>query len=57
MAATIIRGDPTPAMTASLTAPCEPRRGLHFEVTLNVTTPSYVASGVQVELTAHPRPA
>ena len=37
-----------------LTAPSNPTVGSTFGVTLNVSTPSYVASGVQVELTAHP---
>ena len=47
----IIRGDPTPTMTASLTRARERVAGTTFEVTATVSTPSYVASGVQVELT------
>ena len=36
MVAPIIRGDPTPAMTASLTAPSNPKVGSTFAVTLKV---------------------
>ena len=54
MAATIIRGDPLPAVTAFLTAPSNPVVGSMFGVTLNVSTPSYVASGVGVQLTSPP---
>ena len=50
MTATIIRGDPTPAMTAYLTAPSNPTVGSAFGVTVNVATPAYVASGVHVEI-------
>jgi hypothetical protein len=49
MAATIIRGDPTPAVNAYLTAPSNPVVGSTFGVTVNVSTPAYVASAVQVE--------
>ena len=50
MAATIIRGDPTPPVTAFMTTtPSNPTVGSTFGVTVNVSTPSYVASGVQVE--------
>ena len=56
MVARIIRGDPTPAMTASLTAPSDPKVGSTFTVTLNVNTPSYVVSGAQVELTSSTPP-
>ena len=56
MAAMIIRGDPTPAMTASLTAPAAPPLvGAIFEVQMSVSTHSYVASGVQVPPTVPPR--
>ena len=54
MAATIIRGNPLPPVTASLTAPSSPALGAMFGVTLNVANPSYVASGVEVELTSLP---
>jgi len=54
IAATIIHGDPTPAMTASLTAPASVVAGATFGVTATVSTPSYVASGVQVALTSIP---
>ena len=50
MVARIIRGDPTPAMTASLTAPSDPQVGSTFTVTLNVNTPSYVVSGAYIDL-------
>src|SRR5262249_39388520 len=54
MAATIIRGDPTPAMTATLTAPANPVIGDTFDVTATVDSPSYLASGVQIEPTLIP---
>ena len=50
MTAMIIRGDTTPAMTASLTPPAtSPLVGSIFEVQMSVATPHYVASGVQVQ--------
>ena len=52
MTATIIRGDPTPPMTAYLTAPPNPTVGSAFGVTVNVATPAYVVSGVHVEIVA-----
>ncbi len=52
--ATIIEGDPTPAMTASLTTPASAVVGATFPVTVTVSNPSYVASGVQVALTSVP---
>ena len=49
MTAVIIRGDPTPAMTAYLTPPAtSPLVGSIFQVKMAVGTPAYVASGVQV---------
>ena len=51
IAATIIHGDPTPTMTVSLTAPASVDGTSKFEVTATVSTSSYVASGVHVELT------
>ncbi len=54
LAATIIRGDPTPPMTASLTAPPNPEVGATFDVRATVDSPSYVASGVQIEPTFIP---
>ena len=54
IAATIIHGDPTPTMTVSLTAPASVDGTSTFEVTATVSTPSYVASGVHVELTSVP---
>jgi subtilase family serine protease len=50
MTAMIIRGDPTPAMTAVLTPPAtSPVVGSIFEVKMSVYTPAYVASGVQIQ--------
>jgi subtilisin family serine protease len=54
IAATIIRGAPAPPVTAYMTAPSSPVVGSMFGVTLNVSTPSYVASGARVELTSLP---
>ena len=54
MAATIIRGNPLASVTPFMTAPSSPVAGSLFGVTLNVSTQSYVASGVQVELTSPP---
>jgi hypothetical protein len=54
MVATVIRGDTTPAMFATLTAPPNPTLLSSFDLTLNVATPSYVASGVYVELVEQP---
>jgi subtilase family serine protease len=48
LTATIIRGDPTPALNAYLTASPTATVGSPFDVTVAVSTPSYVASGVQV---------
>ena len=50
MAAMIIRGDPTPQMAGYLTAPLNPTVGTPFGLTVNVSTPAYVASGIQVEV-------
>ena len=54
MVATIIQGDPTPIMTASLTSPASVVAGSTFAVTATVSNPSYIASGVQVALTSVP---
>jgi hypothetical protein len=54
MVARIIRGDPTPAMTAALTAPPAPPVGSTFQVTLNVATQSYVAYGAHVDMPEAP---
>jgi subtilisin family serine protease len=54
IAATIIHGDPTPPMTASLTTPVSAVVGSTFPVTVTVSNPAYVASGVQVALTSVP---
>ena len=55
MTAMIIRGDTTPAMTASLTPPAtSPLVGSIFEVKMSVATPAYVASGVQIQPTSIP---
>jgi len=51
IAATIIRGDPTPAMTLSATAP-RPLVGSNFTVTTRVSGPSYVTSGAHLAVTA-----
>ena len=48
LSAMIIRGDPTPALTAYLMAPATATVGSPFSVTVTATAPSYVASGVQV---------
>ena len=52
MAATIIRGDPTPPVTAYMTSTPNPTVGSTFGVTVNVSTPSYVASAMEVEPTS-----
>jgi Subtilase family/CARDB len=54
LAAVIILGNPTPPITAVLTAPPSPVVGSTFAVTAAVSSPSYVASGVQVEPMALP---
>jgi hypothetical protein len=54
LTAVIIRGDPTPPITASLAAPGSPVVGSIFDVKLTVTTPAYVASGVHVTPTSIP---
>jgi len=51
--ATVIMGDPTPAMSVSLSAPSSVLAGQAFTVTGTVTTPSYLASGVQATLTGY----
>ena len=46
IAAVIVRGDPTPAMTLSATpSPADPPVGSTFTVTTRVASPSYVTSG------------
>ena len=57
MVARIIRGDPTPAMMASLTAPSNPKVGESFAMTLQLNTPAYVVSGAHVENMDGTRPA
>jgi len=54
LAAVVIRGDPTPPMSAFLTAPPSPVVGSTFAVTATVSAPSYLASGVQLEPTLIP---
>jgi hypothetical protein len=54
IAATIIRGSPTPPVTAFMTATPNPTVGSTFGVTVNVSTPAYVASAVQVEPSSIP---
>jgi hypothetical protein len=49
MTAVIIRGDPTPLLSAVLTGPSSPVVGSTFGVTVTVSTPAYVAAGVHVE--------
>jgi hypothetical protein len=49
LSAMIIRGDPAPRATAYTTGTANPAVGEAFGVTVNVSTPSYVASGVHVE--------
>ena len=53
MAAMVIT-DPTPAMTAYVTTPATVVGGSTFPVTVWVSSPSYVASGVQVDLSSVP---
>jgi hypothetical protein len=48
LSAVVIRGDPTPPLNAYLTAPSTATIGSPFSVSVTATTPSYVASGVQV---------
>ena len=48
LSAIIIRGDPTPALNAYLTAPPTATVGSPFSVTVTATTKTYAASGVQV---------
>jgi hypothetical protein len=54
MVARIIRGDTTPAMFATLTAPPDPLVGSTFNLSLQISTPAYVASGVRSELMETP---
>ena len=54
MAAMIILGDPTPPMTAFMSAPSNVEVGSLFTVAATVVNSSYVASGVQVEPTLIP---
>jgi Subtilase family len=55
LAATIIHGDPAPAMTLAATpSASEPLVGGTFTVTTSVANPSYVASGVHLALTSPP---
>ncbi len=54
MSAVIIRGDTSPTMHASATAPASAVVGSTFEVTMSLSTPSYVASGVYAEPMALP---
>jgi subtilisin family serine protease len=49
MTATIIRGDPTPQMAAYMTISPNPTVGTPFGVTVHVSTPAYVVSGIEVE--------
>jgi hypothetical protein len=53
IAATVIRGDPTPAMTlGAVPSPADPPVGSIFTVTTSVFSPSYVSSGAHLALTA-----
>jgi len=54
LAAMIIRGDPTPPMSAFLSAPASTVVGSTFAVTATVSNPAYVASGVQIAMTSIP---
>ena len=55
LVARIIRGDPTPPITAIMTPPSvNPLVGSTFDVKLSALTYEYVLSGAQVELTALP---
>jgi hypothetical protein len=56
MVARIIRGDPRPAMYASLSAPEAPTVGSTFTLTLSASTLRYLVSGAQVELTSSTPP-
>jgi serine protease AprX len=53
LAAMVIRGDPAPGMTGYVTAPATALLYSTFPVTVSVTTPSYVASGVRMEIASH----
>jgi hypothetical protein len=51
IAAVIVRGDPTPAMTLSATpSSADPPVGSTFTVTTRVSSPSYVTSGVNLDI-------
>jgi subtilisin family serine protease len=53
IAATIVRGDPTPPMTLSaVPSTTLPRVGTSFTVTTTLTDPAYVASGVHLALSS-----
>ncbi|PWU17547.1 MAG: serine protease [Candidatus Rokuibacteriota bacterium] len=54
IAAVIIRGDPTPPMTAFMSAPSSVTVGQTFTVGVTVENSSYLAQGVQVEPTLIP---
>ena len=54
MAATVIRGDPKPSHDGLHRGSIESPVGLPFPVTVHVGNPSYVASGVQVDLITLP---
>jgi hypothetical protein len=54
MSAIVIRGDPTPPITASLSVPPSVLVGSTFSLTATVSNLSYVASGVQLGLTSIP---
>ncbi|RPH31841.1 MAG: hypothetical protein EHM90_06975, partial [Chloroflexi bacterium] len=49
MTAMIIRGDPTPQMAAYMTISPNPTVGTAFGVTVHVSTPAYVVTGIEVE--------
>ena len=53
LAAMVIRGDPAPGITGYVTAPATAMLYSTFPVTVSVTTPSYVASGVRMEVASH----
>jgi hypothetical protein len=52
MVAHVVRGDPTPTVNAVMTGPSDSTVGSIFDVTLSLSTPSYVTSGVHVQLTS-----
>jgi hypothetical protein len=54
MVAHVVRGNPTPVVMATMTGDQDPRVGEPFDVRLTVSTPAYIVSGAQVELTAMP---